>query len=122
MFALREIRYGPFRAAVVRVLGCTAEAAAATGQAGDETGLCGFFWGVHALLCSDLQQGVRAHRKNQEPAKQHLKRYVTSVAHVANMLVAIHNLLLRGGRPAAGAVEPKQESAAAAAGVAVQPA
>jgi hypothetical protein len=110
MHALQHVAYERFRMDVVRVLNRTAAAAtaeeealppaaaAAAGggggqQAGDDAGLRGFFWGVHALLCTELEQnGVRVPQGSQAQDDS-----VTSVAHVANLLAALYRLLLVPG-------------------------
>jgi flagellar biosynthesis/type III secretory pathway M-ring protein FliF/YscJ len=51
---------------------------------------------VHALLRSQLQQGVIARQGSKAQVSVVVKDYVLSVTHVANILVAIYNLLLRG--------------------------
>lgn len=113
-YALAGVKCSSFKDAVVKVLHRTAAAsggggqvapsaalpaaAAAWGQVGNiSSGLCGFFWGVHALLRTEVVLGVTSRKSSQALAAQIVDEYVHGVAHVANLLVALHNLLLRGG-------------------------
>jgi hypothetical protein len=97
-YALAGFKYFSLKDAVVKALHSAAAAAAAPGQAGaNHRGLRGFFWGVHAQLRAEIELGVTSRKSSQARAAQVVWDYVQGVAHVANLLVALHNLLLRGG-------------------------
>ena len=97
--ALGCVTYDLFKAAIMRLCedsqhARAVNAAAARLNKGRNGGVAGLFWGVLELLRVELAAGITSRPQSKAPASLVIRQYVISVAHVANVLVQMHNALL----------------------------